>query len=191
MMYGTSPELADGYFSDDSRLHTNLAFGVAINLLLSYKGYMFDLPVWLKEGIAHCYVNTVDDRYHNFSFIKDQFPNEKKLWIWAPRVRKLVNNEAFIPAATIMSWKSPDDFRIGHHMNIWSRVDYLEKLDKDKFAKFIGEMKANFQIRAGTSITHEMIMERQSKVFQKIYNMTPEQFDQKWSAWVKETYPKK
>jgi hypothetical protein len=191
MLYGTSPELADGYFYDDARLHMNLCFGVAVNMLLGYKGYMFDIPIWIKEGIAHCYVNSIDARYHNFSLIKDQFPNEKKLWKWEPRVRKLVQNEAFIPVSEIMTWTAPDDFRIGHHMNIWSRVDYLIKSDRERFASFVGAMKDKFQVRGGTVITPEMMLERQVKTFQQVYNMTPEEFDLQWSAWVLETYPKK
>ena len=190
LIYGTSPELADGYFHEDARLHTNLAFGVAVNMVLGYKGYMFDTPVWIKEGIAHHYVVEVDDRYHNFSFIKDQFPNEKKLWKWEPRVRKLVKNEATMPMATIMGWKTPDNFRIGHHMNLWSRVDYSIKTDRKRFASFVGEVK-DYLRSADGRVTIDMVMERQAKAFKHVYNMTPEEFDAKWSAWVMETYAKK
>jgi hypothetical protein len=191
MIYGTSPELADGYFGEDARLHTNLAFGTAVNIVLGYKGYMFDTPVWVKEGIAHHYVNQIDPRYHNFSFIKDQFPNEKKLWKWEPRVRKLVDKEAFMPASTVMDWRAVDDFRIGHHMNLWSRVDYLIRTDRKRFASFVGEVKDFLRAPAGEVVTIDMVMERQMKAFQHIYGMTPEEFDQKWAAWVMETYSKK
>lgn len=192
LLYGTSPELADGYFHDDARLYANLAFGVAINIVLGYKGYMFDTPLWLKEGIAHHYViEEVDARYHNFSWIKDQFPNEKKLWKWEPRVRKLVGNEAYMPMETVMSWTSPDDFRIGHHMNLWSRVDYLIKSDRERFASFIGEVKDYFRPPPGGTVTLEMVMERHQKAFQHVYNLTPEQFDQQWSTWVTDNYAKK
>ena len=191
MLYGTSPELADGYFHDDGRLHTNLAFGTAINLVLGYKGYMFDTPIWIKEGIAHHYVNQVDERYHNFTFIKDQYPNEKKLWKWEPRVRKLVGNEAFMPFETVMSWTENSTFRIGHHMNMWSRVDYLIKTDRELFAKFVGDVKDYLRAPAGEVVTIEMVMKRHDELFQKLYKMTPAEFDEQWSEWVLDNYAKK
>jgi hypothetical protein len=193
MLYGTAGELAEGYLGDDSRMYANLAFGICNTMLLGYKGYMFDLPLWLREGIGHCYVNEIDARYHNFSGIRDAHPNDKKLWIWAPRVRKLVKNEATIPMDQIMSWTKPDDFRIGHHLNIWSRVHYLKQLDSEKFQTFVARMSDKFDLPADSNgmVSPEMVLARQAEVFAMVYGMTPTEFDQQWQEWVLDTYPKK
>ncbi len=191
MLYGTCNELADGYFYDDSRLHCNVAFGLAHNMLRAYRGYRHELPVWLIEGVAHCYVNTVDERYHNFSRIKDAYPNERKLWQWQPRVRNLVRHEAFLPFTEIARWTTVDDWRIGHHMNLWSRVDYLSQLEGDGMARFIDRMSDLYQVRPGLQVTTDQIMQRQDEVFSEIWSFTIEELDARWVEWVEDTYPKK
>ena len=191
MLYGTSPELAEGYFGNDARMHMNLAHGITHAMLAGYKGYLHDLPVWLREGIAHCVVNDLDARYHNFVQIVDQFPNEKKLWIWEPRVRNLVKNEAALPFATVSQWLTPDRFRIGHHLNLWSRVDYLMKSDPKKFASFVGKMKERIKVPGGTSVSVEQILKRQQEAWDLVYGISFEEFDAAWGEWVLDTYSKK
>jgi len=191
MLYGTSPELAEGYFGNDARLHANLAHGLTHAMLNGYKNYLHDMPVWLREGIAHCVVNEVEERYHSFIQIKDQFPNEKKLWIWQPRVRNLVKNEATMPMEKVMGYIHPKDFRIGHHLNIWSRVHYMLETDPERFASFCSEIKKRIKAPGGTVISAEMIAEHQAKAWQRVYDMDPAEFDAAWSEWVLDTYAKK
>lgn len=191
MLYGTSPELAEGYFSDDARLHANLLHGVVHCMLAGYKGYFHDMPVWLREGIAHYLGNEVEPRYHNFSKIIDQFPNEKKLWIWEPRVRNLVKNEAALPFSTVSTWTHPDKFRIGHHLNLWSRVHYLIEHDPKKFASFVGKMKDRIKVPGGTAVSTEQVLQRQQEAWDLIYGLSFEEFDAAWSEWVMDTYKKK
>lgn len=191
LLYGTSPQLAEGYLGNDARLHANLVHGLVHAMLGGYKGYLHDLPVWLREGIAHCLVNEIEPRYHNFVQITDQFPNEKKLWIWEPRVRNLVKNEAALPFATVSAWMTPDNFRIGQHLNLWSRVHYLMQSDPAKFASFVAKMKAPIKVPGGTSVTAEQVMERQAEAWKLIYDMDFAAFDEAWSEWVLDTYSKK
>ena len=191
MLYGSSPELAEGYLGDDARLHANVAHGITHAMLSGYKGYLHDMPVWLREGIAHCIVNEIEPRYHNFVLIADQFPNEKKLWIWEPRVRNLVKNEAAYPFSKVSQWVHPDKFRIGHHLNLWSRVDYLIKSDPEKFASFVSKMKDRIKVPGGTAVTAEQILQRQQEAWDLVYDLSFEEFDAAWGDWVLDNYSKK
>ena len=191
LLYGTSPQLAEGYLGNDARLHANLVHGLVHAMLGGYKGYLHDLPVWLREGIAHCLVNEIEPRYHNFVQITDQFPNEKKLWIWEPRVRNLVKNEAATPFSKVSTWMAPDNFRIGQHLNLWSRVHYLMQHDPAKFASFVAKMKAPIKVPGGTSVTAEQVMERQAEAWKLIYDLDLDAFDEAWGDWVLDTYSKK
>jgi hypothetical protein len=191
LLYGTSPQLAEGYLGDDARLHANLIHGLVHAMLGGYKGYLHDLPVWLREGIAHCLVNEIEPRYHNFVQITDQFPNEKKLWVWEPRVRNLAKNEAALPFSVVSTWMTPDNFRIGHHLNLWSRVHYLMQTDPAKFASFVAKMKAPIKVPGGTSVSAEQVMERQAEAWKLIYDLEFAAFDEAWAEWVLDTYSKK
>jgi len=192
LFYGTCTELAEGYLSDDSRLHCNVIFGVTKNLLLGLKGYIHSLPLWFTEGLAHWYVDQIDERYHMFSKTKETFPNGKKLWKWRPRIKKLAKfgPEAYPSGNRLFEWSDLNTLAISHHMMFWSKVDYLLTNQKEAFGKFILGMNDRI-FQPGVPANIEKVLQYQKQLFTEAFGVDYEQFEALWADWVLDEYPTK
>ena len=192
LFYGTCTELAEGYLADDSKLHCNVVSGVIHNLTNGLKGYTHKLPLWMEEGLAHWFVERVDERYHMFSKTKETFPNEKKLWKWRPRIRKLAKFgvEAYPSGKRLFTWKNLDGLSIAHHMMFWSKVDYLLQKDPQQFGEFLLAMSDPI-FKPGEAPHIDKVINTQETVFPRVFGVDFDGFEAAWNEWVLDEYPTK
>ena len=148
--------------------------------------------MWLEEGLAHWFVEKVDERHHMFSKTKETLPNDKKLWKWRPRIRKLAKFgvEAYPSGKRLLNWKDLDGLTIAHHMMFWSKVDYLLQTHPKKFGEFILAMSDPI-FRPGEAAHIDQVLRTQETVFPRVFGVGLDVLEAKWNEWVLDEYPAK
>ena len=192
LFFGACTETAKSFWADDTKMHTLVVFNVAHNLLDGYQGYYWSLPVWLPEGISHILSRRIDERFNNYSYVEEASTELRKEWDWAPKVRKRVKNKIVPSAETVMNWTAYDKLKFVNHLSVWSRVDFLLETRAIEFAAFMSRSKTNFSdLRRGEKPSTELILARQSKLFQEIFGWDGAAFDEAWENHVLKTYSKR
>lgn len=189
MFYGISEEFFIGDFENDTALHCNVTSGVVLNFLNGYRGYEFNLPLWWQLGIASWYVRNLDERYPVFGVNTYDL---RDWYRWQPRIRGRVRNDYYPAMEKVLGWKDRLALKEEHHMMMWSRVDYLMTLGKDKVAAYQRALTEpmpkdiyDWDKKA------EILEERQVQALEACFGLTPEAFDEGWAEYVLKEYEKK
>ncbi len=192
MLFITSSEAAEGWFSDDTRLQTHVTFNVMHNLVDAYKHYNYALPVWIAEGISHWYARGIDPRYNNYSFVEETSAGLRKDWNWAPKVYKRVKNEIIPSSESIVNWMAYNKLKFTNHLAVWALVDYLIQYDRTAFGEFVSGVNGRIpNVPLNRLPTPDEVLARQEEVFQDVYGITWGELDADWHKWVLKNYPKK
>jgi hypothetical protein len=88
-------------------------------------------------------------------------------------VRKLVATDQAPSVGEVFS-RTTDELSLPEHAVSFSYVDYLLHLDGKKFNQLMQRLRAK-------EVTRDAL--------KRIYDMNPLQFEERWKAWVLETYP--
>ena len=92
---------------------------------------------------------------------------------YKPAVRKLVAAEK-TPSASGIFQKNTDNLTPEEHAFAMSYVDYLISIDGKKLSKVAAMLKQRKPTR---------------DALKAVFGMNPLQFEERWKAWVLETYP--
>ncbi len=189
LFLGVSTEMNDGLLRDDTVLHVHVVFGLTHNLVDGYKFYGHELPVWCKEGLAHCLARRVDPHSNNFTKVVEEQKELRSSWDWAPRVRARVRHRYYPSFAEMLAWRDYQALTFANHMILWSRVDFLLSLGEEGFGRFLGLMKERI-VESGLP-TWDQVLARQEEALQEAWGMGPEELEEAWRAWVLRTYPRR
>ena len=191
LCFATMTEAAGNALAVDKSMHCHLYFNLVHSLLDGYKHYAHGLPKWFCEGLAHWYVHRIDPKENQFSGMKGGIPKEHKDPKWKAKLRKRIKHKDYEPLSNLMKHMGFNQFSFGDHMAIWSRVEYLLANEPEKFAKFLGRMKAPVSAASGKSPTDEAVLKRQDECFREAFGMDPKAFDKVWVRYVLKKYPRK
>ncbi len=159
------------------------------NFISGYLHYSFDLPVWIREGLAHWFERRISPRCNSFTRSEGAAPIDDHEWRWKLETRKLFKTQKYTPFSELYKWRDFGQLEFNDHVMIWSRWDYLMSLGKDKFAKFMKLAKG--QVDPTTASISKDIVEGTRDALQKAYGLTPLTLDERWKQWVEDTYPTK
>ena len=177
---------------DDDAQHTHLIYTLVHNLLNGYRGFYYDLPYWLDEGLAHWYSRRVKSTFINAMARADEAVDEENQHEWPRKVRARAQHErGFIPFATMAGWQKRDELGYQGHIQAWSRVDYLMSLGADKFAPLLQQLKSIPLPRDGSTVPRDQVDRVAQKALMEIWSLDAATFDAQWRAFVLATYPKK
>lgn len=190
LFFGSSIEFSDGALKNDTALHCHIVFSLTHNFIDAYKYYSHEVPLWLKEGLAHWFARRVSPEFNDFSQVEEYAADMRATWNWAPKVRARVKFEVYPASSKMFKWNDYDQMKFNDHMFMWSKIDYLMSLGKEKFAQFMDELKAPYNNK-GIPPTQEEIWARQDQVFENVWDLDASKLDREWADWVKSTYPKK
>ena len=191
LLYATSTEFGDGTLAKDAALHCDVVFGVIHNLLDGYRYYSHSIPHWFRQGVAHWYLRRVDEKYPVFYEYKRFDARPEMLWNWPPRVRARVEFGEFPRAAELLRWRESDEAKLTDSMMVWSRVDYLMNTGNEKALRvYLDAMTGPIPMK-GRQPTRDEILSRQEHALREAWDLDAESFDARWSAWVREEYPRK
>jgi hypothetical protein len=172
----------------DTALHCALAFNVSQNLLDGFRSYAYDLPVWIREGFAHWNGRRIDGKWPNFDQNEGSLADMKTTSKWKPYAKSLIGKtKKYAPFPTVAKWRDFGDITFNDHVMIFSRMDYLMSMGQKKWQTFLFTVKG--RVDAEWNIDQTDLVDATREGLKKAYNLTFLNFDDKWRAWVKETYP--
>jgi hypothetical protein len=185
---GTAEELENR--SHDTAMHVHIVWNIVHNMIDGYRFYSYDLPVWFKEGMAHWYGRRIDPKWDNFdqneSSAADMLNEER----WDLKTRQSLIAGRLRPVAEVLPLRDYGDLTKWDHLKVWSMCDYLMSLGDEKWRDFMNGIKGQTDPTTGLAVGKE-IVDVQRKALQKVYDVNPLTFEEKWKEWVLRTYPEK
>ncbi|MCA8966696.1 MAG: hypothetical protein H6838_15925 [Planctomycetes bacterium] len=189
LLFGFAAEGLEGF--DEAGLHAHMLYAVVHNLLNAYRGYYYQLPLWLEEGVAHWYSRKVHADTINVQILDTEAVAEDKQANWPVKVRRrAVHDGAFFTFEQMAAWEKFDEMGYHAHSQAWSRVDYLMQTDPEKLGLMITKLKSVPPI-PGAQVPAAQIRTLAQKLLIELYELDGPTFDEKWREWVLKTYPKK
>ncbi|MEM7202344.1 MAG: hypothetical protein AAF628_18885 [Planctomycetota bacterium] len=188
LFYGAAADGEDAKLRHDTALHTHLVFNVAHNLVDGFRHYSYDLPVWIREGIAHWFARRISPRWPNYSQSEGGVADKRSTWRWRVTARRLMSSGKGAPLSEAYQWRDFSDIAFQDHVLIWSRWDYLMTLGNDKFAEFMFALKGRVDAKTWSSDDNDLPGATRDALRQ-VYGVSPLSFDERWREWVQENYP--
>lgn len=177
---------------DDRAMHRYIVYALVHNLLNGYQGYRYPLPLWLAEGVAHWFSQQVESNFLPVQIKDDEAVDQEKQHEWARKVRRRAQHErGYFPFATMLGWLQWKELGYHHHVQSWSRVDYLMSLGQQRVGELVTKLKQIPQPADGSVVPPEQVAARSQQLVQELWSMDPVAFDKRWREWVLKTYPKK
>lgn len=186
LLFATATDLLEGDWRSDTGLTCYVQASVAQNLAEGLRGFRFQLPFWLVEGIGHWFRRQVSPRFHVFSNSDPATRQSRDQADWAPSVRARVRHGAFPTTEDMLAWSDPNALKWSDHLVLWSRIDYLMSADEGAFGRLLVHLKDPLGRRRS-----EDAIVRAREALHLATGMDPAEFDAGWAAWVEATYPKK
>jgi len=173
----------------DERIHNAVRHNLALNFLNGYQFYAYDLPAWLREGLAHWATRVNDERFAFFDTVEGAFVEKKSLLDWRPDVRELVLKDEATSFASLMRRHSFAELDFEDHLVVWSKVDFLIAQGAEKFGAFVTDLKSR---RNAAGLPDGSGMDdAQRDAFRDHYGWNLPQVENAWKAWVVESYSAK
>lgn len=157
---------------DEAQVHS-LFRNLLAGALLDAGG---DTPFWLKCGYAHVEDRKSPSRFLIVAIKDDDHVEAETQHKWHAKMKGRVRHaELLTPFAELATMY---DFGYWHHLQAWSRVDYLLSTDRKKFGELLRAMRGGNSFNAGA----------QMEALRTVYGMEPADFDARWREWVAKTY---
>jgi hypothetical protein len=178
--------IQQGDLKKDTALHGHFVFNMCQQMLNGYKHYSYEIPVWIKEGIAHWMERRVSPRYNTFNSSEGAVAEMTRKENWEPPTRKLVSKEEFPGMSRLVNLRGFGEMKLDHHYTTWSMVDYLMREHPHFLAVLLSRIKGLLSeefIPDGSGIADE-----HRAIFKEVLGLSYPQFDRAWAAWVLENY---
>ncbi len=188
-LFATAVEFAEEAYKDDTAMWAHVQFNLVSNLTDAYRGYMYRMPVWWQEGLAHDFRREVYEERNAFSGIADKTERlfKKEFSNWEKRCYGLIKHGLTKPARVTCTQFTHNKLKFVDHIEIWSRVQFLRSLGDDKFGKLIHALSGCYTAQ-GTGAPKEYILKVQEQAIQDIWGWSLDEFDEAWKKWAKKKY---
>jgi hypothetical protein len=175
-----------GNLRSDAPLHGHVAFNVAINLLDGYKHYNYDIPVWLREGLAHYMERWISPKHNTFDSSEGSVADTGSKSDWGKEVVSLIREEEAPRLAELMALRTYAELEKRHHYVTWSLVQWMVDTKPGSLACLAGALKAQID-EAGYPDGSDMPTAHREAV-QKCLGMNYLQLDAAWREWAQTAY---
>ncbi|MAD33840.1 MAG: hypothetical protein CMJ88_08790 [Planctomycetes bacterium] len=190
LLFACPTESDDFPLKHDTALHCTLAFNVSQNLLDGFRYYAYDLPVWIKEGFGHWNSRRVDGRWASFDQNEGSVADMKRLSKWRPYAKNTLSKvKKYAPFPTVAGWRDFGSITFNDHVMIFSRVDFLMSQGPKKWQAFLRTVKGRVDDQWRPDQRDLVGATREG--LKRAYGLSFLNFDERWKAWVKDTYPSK
>lgn len=187
----TSTELEEGRLKHDTSLHCHVVWNIVHNMISGYRFYSYDLPVWFTEGTAHWWAKEVDEeRALDFDQNESARADMLNTGIWQPKVRQWLDNKKTRPVSEILGLRDYGQLTKYDHVKCWSLIDWMMAQGNEKWSKYINSVKGYIDPKTGLATASE-VLNLQRQGLRDAYDVSPPMLEEKWRAWVLETYAEK
>jgi hypothetical protein len=175
-----------GSLKDEYALYGHVAFNLAIMLLDGYKHYSYDMPVWIREGLAHFLEREVNPKHNTFDSSEGAVAEMTNKENWRAEVKKMVATGEAVRMAELINLKSYAELKLAHHYTVWSMTDYLVNVHPEAYAQILDAMKGRTLPNGFPDGTN--LPDAHREAFKRFLSMGYPDFDAAWKAWVTATY---
>lgn len=168
----------------DRTLHAHLAYNAMANLIDGYRGYQFNIPVWLKVGLGQVHAKRIDPDGATFEQDLPVAADTQMVRDWPRLAWTLVQAEDTTPAETALGWFDVRPMKIKDTIACWSRVEFLLAVHRKAFPDFIRGLKTPRAYPAPTP-SEAVVLQRQAAALESAFGFTASQFDQAWRDHVR------
>lgn len=183
LLYVVAAESDGGRLRHDTALHANLVFNVGHNLIDGYKGYGYDLPVWITAGLAHWFEGRVSPRFHTFDENEGSLADKRATPDWDREARRLLAAGKGTPFAEVFGWRDYGRISFVDHVLLWSRWEFLMSKGREPFARFLGAIKGRVDPRTWEPDPRDL-PDVVRRALREAYDLSPLTFDDAWRAWL-------
>lgn len=176
---------------DAQGIHGHVTYAMWLNLVNSYKGHAYPVPMWFGNGIAHYYSRRIKTEFSNARVSDTESVDQDSQNKWIQKVYKRARHEGtlkpFVEINAIDDW---DKFGFHDHMQAYSRIDFLMHLDSQKVGLMIDKLKS---VPGGGdwTATGKRLQRMMPRLIFDLFEFDAETFDKEWRKWVLKTYPKR
>ena len=165
---------------DDMYLHHKMAAAVTNLVVDDYGGVVEYFPDWIREATAHWIEYKIFSELRIFSGAEGGYdPNCPTTKLKSSLKKAVIRKDRKItPFSEIMN-KKISKITGWERLKCWSIIDWMvNSFEEDKLGKLIDSFKRLYAID-----------KQQGPSFKEVFDMTPDEIDEAWAAWVLETYP--
>jgi len=173
----------------DQGMHGHVVFNLVISMLDGYKHYSYELPIWLREGLAHWFERNLNPEFNSFDSSEGAVADTTSKSKWEPPTKKLAKSDKAPRMASLMAMKGFSELELEHHYTTWSMIDYLTKEHPGFVAKLLDGIKGLVDEQGVDNGSPLPEVHRQ--LFKDELGMSYAQFDKAWREWVAATYSSK
>ncbi len=192
-----------GVSADSLKAHTEgldvaiwcyAAFLLTNTFLEGLRNSSYCTPAWLNQGLAHYFSRRIDPRWIVQGGDSENAERLEKHYLWAPRVRALVDNGARSSWEEMMNYAKGHEIPSHEQMVVWSRAEFILTLGPERVRAWLlaltegGRPNAN---RTSPEESARMLLERQKQANSQALGLDSQALEREWARWVKQTYPKK
>lgn len=190
LLFTCATESNDFPLKHDTALHCALAFNVSQNLMDGFRYYAYNLPVWIKEGFGHWNSRRVSGDWPSFDQNEGSIADMKTLSKWKPFAKSLIGRtKKYAPFPEVANWRDFGDITFNDHVMVFSRMDFLMSKGQKKWQEFLFTVKG--RVKDDWSADQTDLVGATREGLKKAYGLNFLNFDERWAAWVKSTYPSK
>lgn len=151
-------------------------------------------PLWLTEGMGHYFSRRIDARWVVAGGDSENSQRLESHYVWAPRVRALVENRACCTWEEMMSRVALEEIPSHEHMVLWSRTDFLMSRGPAGVRAFLLALTEGgnpvFQ-ETSAQESARLLLERQIGANAGALGLDAAGLEREWTRWVLKAYPKK
>ncbi|MEX1025706.1 MAG: hypothetical protein WD226_11590 [Planctomycetota bacterium] len=165
----------------DTALHGAVIFNQAINFLDGYKHYSYELPIWLREGLAHLMEREISPDYNSFDSSEGAIAEMTKKSDWDKETAKMIRAGEAPTLATLVNLRTYAELELPHHFATWSMTKFMIEQHGAAYAQLLDLLKG---IKNEQGLPDGANMpDKQRKAFQEAFGISYRDFDQLWSEW--------
>jgi hypothetical protein len=177
--------------ADELGLLSHTIYSLVNNLVISYQGYWYELPIWFTEGLSHWYSRRVPTEFVNVVAKDDEALNEEQQHEWPPKVRRRAAfSRGWLTFAQLDGLAQHADCGYQAHIMAWSRVDYLMSVDHAKVGRMLVGLKG-LPLATDGMVAPGAVQAQETRLLADLFGLDGAAFDQRWRDFVLKTYPKK
>ncbi len=166
----------------DTGLHCHVVFNLTTNFIDGYKHYSYELPVWLREALAHAMEREIDPRFNSFTYSEGAAGERVTKTDWLAETRKLVRTAAAPTMAELVNISAYGDLEGRHHLASWSMTEFLLRAHPEAYAAIQDAL--NGRTTADGFTDGSNLKDAHRDAFREHLGMSYAAFDSAWQTWV-------
>ena len=170
---------------EDSWFQCHVTGSMVRVFLSAFRGFRYNMPLWLTEGLAHYTTRKIDPTYFSPTVAEGQDADSRSDPEWEKKVYARVKHDYYPSSADLMVKGDPREFEFADHLMSWSRIDFLFQRKGAQPGRYMFQMK---NVPSRTSITMAEVCANQESALEAGFGLDYAALDREWAAWVAREY---